>query len=74
MLKVLEGFHHWAYRRITGIKATHGAGRKLESPPMVAALEAAGLHPIKEYIRRRHVTIAEKLACRSIYELCVKAE
>ena len=37
-------------------------------------MEAAGINPIGEYIRRRHVTIAEKMACRPIYELYVKAE
>ena len=26
-LKVLEVFHHWESRRITGMKATHGADR-----------------------------------------------
>ena len=26
MLKVFKGFHHWAERRITGMKATGGAG------------------------------------------------
>ena len=27
MLKILEGFHHWAQRRITGMtKKKHGAG------------------------------------------------
>ena len=41
---------------------------------MVAALEAAGIHPIREYIRRRQVNIAEKVAFRPIYELCVKAD
>ena len=30
MLKVLEGFHHRSERRITGIMATHGAGREWE--------------------------------------------
>ena len=43
-------------------------------PPVVALMEAAGLQPIGEYIMRRQATIAEKLACRPIYELCVKAE
>ena len=30
MLKVLEGFHHRAARRITGMTATHGTGREQE--------------------------------------------
>ena len=62
MLKFLEGFHHQVARRIT------------EYPPLVAALEAAGLHPTMEYIRRRQINIAEKLACLPIYELYVEAE
>ena len=41
---------------------------------MVAALETAGLHPIREYIRRRNANIAEKVSCRPIYDLCAKAE
>ena len=41
---------------------------------MVAALEATGLHLIMEYIRRRQVTIAENVACRPIYELCIEIE
>ena len=41
---------------------------------MVAALEAAVLHPIMEYIRKRQATIAEKVACCPIYELCVEIE
>ena len=49
-------------------------GGEWEYPPVVVALEAAGLHPIMEYIRRQQATIAEKVACRPIYELCVEAE
>ena len=37
-------------------------------------METAGLHPIMEYIRRQQATIAEKVTCRPIYELCVEAE
>ena len=53
---------------------THGAGGEREYPPVVAAMEAAGLHPIRDYIRRRQATIVEKVSCRPIYELCAKAE
>ena len=61
MLKVLKGFHHRAARQITGTTATCGTGRKWEHPPVVVALEATGLHPTMEYIRRRQVTMAEKV-------------
>ena len=43
-------------------------------PPVVAAMEAAGLHTVREYIRRKHATIVEKAAFRLVYELCVEAE
>ena len=62
MLKVLEGFHHWETRRITGMTATLGANGKWKYPPMATALESAGLHTIMVYIRRRKATIVEKVA------------
>ena len=37
-------------------------------------MDAAGLHPIREYIRRRQETIAENVTLCPIYELCVKEE
>ena len=46
MIKVLEGFHHRAARWITGMAETRGAGREWEYPPVVAAMEAAGVHTI----------------------------
>ena len=42
MLKVLEGFHHWEARRITGMTAKCVADGEWEYPLVVAALEAAG--------------------------------
>ena len=52
--------------------ATRRADREWEYPPVVVAMDAAGLHPIREYIRRRQSTIAEKVNCRPIYDLCLK--
>ena len=57
MLKILEGFHHWAASRITGMMATCGSGREWVYPLLVAAMDATGLHTIGEYIRRLQVTI-----------------
>ena len=74
MLKVLEGLHHWVTKWITGMKATCGVGGELEHPPVLAAMDTTGLNPIREYIRRRQATIAEKVACHPIYEICVEAE
>ena len=42
--------------------ATHGLVREWGYLPVVAAMEAVGLHPIGEYIRRQQATIAEKVA------------
>ena len=74
MLKVLEGFHHQESIQITGMTAKHVADRDWGYPPVMAALEAAGLHPIQEYIRRRQEKISTQVERRPIYELCTKAE
>ena len=74
MIKVLERLHQQAARRSTGMTVKYGSGGEWQYPPVVAALEAAGIHPIMEYIRRWQATILEKVACRTIYQLCVKAE
>ena len=53
MLKVLEGFHHRAARRITGMTAKRGAGGEWDYPLEVETMETVGIHPIGVYIRRR---------------------
>ena len=70
----MEGLNHQAARRIIWMTASCGAGGEWEYPPEVAAMEAAGINPIGEYIRIRQTTIAEKLVYHSIYEICVEAE
>ena len=40
----------------------------------MAEMESAGLHLIREYIRRWQETISEKLDCYPIYEVYVEAE
>ena len=74
MLKVLEGFYHRAARRIMGMTAKHVADGEWEYPPEVVAIEAAGLHPIQEFIQRRQVTILEQVVCCPIYELCIELD
>ena len=37
-------------------------------------METLWLYPIMVYIRRRQVTIVERVAYRPIYELCTEAE
>ena len=50
-----------------------GAGREWWYPPVMDALEAAGLYPIVEYIRRQQANMAVNVACRPIYESFVEA-
>ena len=57
MIKVLEGFYHWVARHITELTEKRGEGGEWEYPLVVEAMEAAGLHPIGVYIRRRQSTI-----------------
>ena len=72
MLKLLEGFHHQTARQITGMTTKNLADWEWEYPPVVAALAAAGLHPIHEYIRIWQATIAEHIACNPIYKVCIE--
>ena len=74
MLKFLEGFHQWVAQWIAWMTATLGEFREWEYDPEVAAMEAAELQPIREYIRLRQSTIAGKVACCPIYKICVEAE
>ena len=37
-------------------------------------MESVGVHPIGVCTRRRQVTILERVACRSIYEMCTEAD
>ena len=69
ILNSLEGFHHRVDRQITGTTAEYREGGEWEYPPLVVELESVVPHPIMDYIRRRHATIAEKVECRPIYEI-----
>ena len=37
-------------------------------------MEAVGLCPIRVYIKRRQITIAEMVACCPVYALCTDAD
>ena len=47
MIKLLEGFRYRAARQIIWMTATRGAGGEWKYPPVVAALNATGIHPIR---------------------------
>ena len=74
ILKVLDGFHHRAAQRITGMASKRGAGGEWEYLLVVEAMEAAGIHPIRVYIRRRQATIVERVTCHPIYDLFTETE
>ena len=57
ILKVLEGFHHWSAQQIAGMMGRRMDYRELLYPPVLDALEAAGIWLIKEYIQIRQDTI-----------------
>ena len=58
MLEVLEMFHHWVARGITGRKVQSMTDGECEWPPVVEALEIFGLWTIKEYIHWNQDIIA----------------
>ena len=37
-------------------------------------MEAAGLHPIGMYNKRRQTTVLERVACCTVYALCTEAD
>ena len=74
MLKILTDFHHRAEQRITGITKNRGEEREWEYTAVDEAMDAAGLHLIEVYIKRRQNTIAERGYCHPIYALCTEAE
>ena len=73
ILKVLEGFHHWIARRISGKTAIRVGDNQWECPPIEEALEEAGLWTMKECVGRRHASIADFIATRPAHELCLQA-
>lgn len=73
MLRVLEGFHHRVARRLTGRTAryVHQGGGQWEYPPMDETLEAAGMSPMTVYLSRRQNKLADYVATRPVFDLCV---
>ena len=61
VIKVLTAFHHRLARRIIGMMEKRWAGGEWEYPAVEEAIDSAGLHPIRVYIKRRQTTIAERV-------------
>ena len=74
MIKVLAEFHNWAARRITGMTEKRRVGGEWEYPAVEEAMDAAGLHPIGVYTKRRKKTIEERVACFPVYAMYTEAE
>ena len=70
VLKVLEGLHNIAARRIAGVTDRSAEEGECEYPPVADAMEASGLWEIKEYVHKGKFSIAEQVVFRTIYELC----
>ena len=71
MLQPLEGFHHQVARRLTGRLPRKSANNQWIYPPVAETLHLAGFFTMKEYIRRRQNTVADYIASRPIYDLCL---
>ena len=57
MLKLLELFHHWVERIMTGMTVRSTTSGEWEWPLVLEALETYGIFPIKEYIQTRKATV-----------------
>jgi len=74
VLKVLEGFHHRAARRLSGRQPRYLPREgSWFYPPIEEALEAAGMYTIEHYINVRRNTLVGHIATRPILELCRSA-
>jgi hypothetical protein len=75
ILQVLQGFHHWIARQITGMRPRFCPRTETWSkPPIAEALEAADMKSIEWYITKRRVTFAKLVTERPVYNLCQQAQ
>ena len=73
-LKVLEGFHVEAARRMTGMRPQRRTVGAWVYPKSADVLAAARLRPVATYIRRRRHHIATTIEGRTLLEECRGAE
>ena len=74
MLTTLEGFHHQVARRITNRMPRKTANNLWIYPPIKETLNMAGFFTMAEYIRRRQNTVADYIASRPLYDLCLGSD
>ena len=72
--KSLEGFHHWAVRRIAGMGPKRQQYGTWAYTPIGAALEMVWLDEIRVYIARFQNMVAQYIVARPITDLCLMAE
>ena len=73
-MTVLKGFHQRVDRRLLGLTARWGNTSEWECPPVATAMKVTGLWMVGECVRRRQATIAEYIAGRPIFEICMQSE
>ena len=73
MLRVLDGFHHKAARRITGNMPQRLPDGQWYYRPIEEVLSEAGLYPIQTYVWRRQTKLVDYVATRPVYGLCTAA-
>ena len=73
-LKVLEGFHVEASRRMTGMRPQRWTVGPWIYPKSADVLAAARLRPVATYIQRRRHQIAKTIEGRTLLEECRGAE
>ncbi len=73
MLRVLESFHNRTAHRIAQMmpKLVHG---EWVYPSVRRARQKTGLYTIEHYLRKRQSTLAEYIATRPSYQLCIAAD
>ena len=73
-LRLLEGFHVRAARRMTGMMPKRKSDGTWEYPDSVEVLKAACLHTVEDYITVRRRTVMKYVVERPIYQYCREAE
>ena len=73
-MRLLEGFHVKAARRMTGMMPKRKSDGSWEYSDSEEVLEAAGLHTVAAYIQIRRHTVMKFVVERPIYQFCREAE
>ena len=72
--RLLVGFHHRVYRKMTRHKPRIGRYGEWMYPPPEEAMVEAGLHEVETYVSHHQSTFTQFIATRPIMDLCLAAE